>query len=169
MKKYILSLFLIFFALSLNAQDPGDSVIVKDAFLGHIYYIDSNKVSRDVVSYIVGSDRQTQKLLRVSRIQRSVGKIALCVGAISTVFVFLNAGTISYNSSYRVSSLADMNIYAVIGALGGLSFGILELYESNWRFQKAINIYNSDISIPKKTTELNLNLGLNYLNLTYRF
>lgn len=169
MKKCILPIFFIFFTLSLNAQDPGDSIIVNDAFLGHIYYIDSNKVSRDVVSYIVGSDRQTQKLLRVSRIQRSVGKIALCVGAISTVFVFLNAGTISYNSPYGVSTLADVDIYAVIGALGGLSFGILELYESNWRFQKAIKIYNSDISIPKKMTELNFNIGLNCLSLNYRF
>lgn len=169
MKTMFVLFLALLFSLSLHAQEPGDSIIVKKAFFGNKYFVDSNKVSRDMVGYIAGSDQHTQKLLRVSRIQRSVGSYVLAVGVISAASIFYKAWENRIRYEHWFTARNPVNIYAAIGSVGGLSLGALTLYESNWNFQKAINIYNTDIPISKQTTELNFNIGLNYLSLTYRF
>jgi len=167
MKKYILFVFIILSVISLNAQKQKDPIFVQKTFLGHKYFINDLPVSHsEVTNHLLGTPK-THKFLNLSRNKKIIGGTILGLSAFPTLFIIANCHTSMQNTGKLL--MDTKSIILSMATTGVIVAGLMCISDGNKQYQRAINIYNTDIQFSKQTTELKFNVGLNYLGLSYRF
>lgn len=171
MKKIFIFLLAFLFALSLKAQTPQDSIIVKNTILGHSYSIDSNKVSRHEIRDILIAYPSTNKLIRASGGKKIFGGVCMTGALAATAYLYMEA--LANKKDFGHYPVDHTFYYSAVLTAGVWVLGIVSVSEGNWKFQRAIKIYNKkapqSLHSSVQSSELNFNVGLNYLSLTYRF
>lgn len=167
MTKTFIFLLIFLFSISLKAQDSRDSIISQKTFFGHRYFINDIKVSSNKVSDILRANESTDEILTSSRNKKTIGYILLVGGSLSALNVIMESWTIHNNYGVLPNS-SGFYISSVATAVCLIASEMF-ISDGNRKYQRAIKIYNKDVVSPKQTTELNFNVGLNYLSLSYRF
>lgn len=165
--KNIVFLLVFLFTVSINAQNTNDSIIVKNAFIGHSYFVGGTKVSRSQISDMLISNSSSQYLVRQSRVKSTVGYVCLGGALASSAFIVNEA----LKSKKEINRLPLTHSFSYSVAITSCVWvlGIGALFESNHNFQKSIKKYNSKNRITQQKSDWNYNFGLNYVSLSYKF
>lgn len=154
-------------SIQLHAQTTNDTIRVGYSFFGNEYFLNGKSIERADVNRLLSSKENTKELLYSSQNTRLLGTLVMGAGVLYGAVVI---NEMVQEEQYSDESDKDDKIIIKGGIAAGVTcVGILLFSSANTKFQKAIKLYNKQVTSTASELEINLGLIEDRLALTIDF